>query len=141
MLRSMKILKIDPTIIIEFYFKEIRGICEMACQDFHSGLTKKQCSEIESIQKKSLKIILGDLYSTYEEACTLLSAEPLADRRDSLCLVFVKRAVRSVLHSDISISLTRSDKNLLKEYKFNTKCFYNSPLPYLSRIFNQNIEK
>ena len=144
MLRRMKILKIDPTIIIDFYFKEIRSICEMACQVFHSGLTKKQCSEIESVQKKSLKIILGDLYSTYEEACTLLSAEPLADRRDSLCLTFVKRAVRSGLHSDIftpgcSISSTRSDKNLLKEYNCNTKRFYNSPLPYLSRIFNQNI--
>ena len=146
MLRRMKLLRIDPTIIIDFYFKEIRSICEMACQVYHSGLTKKQSAEMESIQKKSLKIVLGDLYGTYEEACTLLAAEPLADRRDSLCLTFVKRAVRSGLHSDIftpgcSISSTRSDSNMLKEYKCNTKRFYNSPLPYLSRIFNQNMTK
>ena len=117
----MKLLRIDPTIIIDFYYKENRSICEMACQVYHSGLTKKQSAEMESIQKKSLKIVLGDLYGTYEEACTLLAAEPLADRRDSLCLTFVKRAVRSGLHFDTFTpicslsSTTRSDNNLLKE--------------------------
>ena len=70
----------------------------MACQVFHSGLTKKQSSDIENIQKKSLKIILGSLYSGYDEACTLLGAEPLSDRRDTLCLTFVKRAVKSGQH-------------------------------------------
>ena len=61
------------------------------CQIFHSGLTKNQSRDIENIQKKSLKIILGKLYSCYEEACTLLSCEPLSDRRDSLCLTFITR--------------------------------------------------
>ena len=72
MLRRMKILKIDPAIIVDFYFKEIRSICEMACQVFHSGLTKMQSNIFESIQKKSLRIILGEQYFGYEEACTLL---------------------------------------------------------------------
>ena len=58
----------------------------MACQVFHSGLTKQQSMQIENIQKKSLKIILGSLYENYEEACTLLNAEPLSDRRTTLCL-------------------------------------------------------
>ena len=107
MLRRMKILKIDPAILVEFYFKEIISVCEMACQVFHSGLTKQQTKDIENIQK-SLKIILGDIYSSYEEACTLLTAEPLSDRRQTQCVNFVKRAVKSGLHSDIFIPASSS---------------------------------
>ena len=144
MLRRMQILNIDPTIIVDFYFKEIRSLCEMACQVFHSGLTKKQSSDIENIQKKSLKIILGPLYSGYDEACTLLGAEPLSDRRDTLCLTFVKKAVKSGQHTDLFIpaggqTTTRSNNNLLKEYLCNTKRYYNSPLVYLSRMYNQAV--
>ena len=146
MLRRMKLLKIDPSIIVDFYFKEVRSICEMACQVFHSGLTKQQTQDIENIQKKSLKIILGDIYSSYEEACTLLTAEPLSDRRHTQCVNFVKRAVKSGLHSDIFVPAsssvnTRSNKNLVKEYKCNTKRYYNSPLVYLSRVHNEEVKK
>ena len=146
MLRRMKILCIDPSIIVDFYFKEIRSICEMACQVFHSGLTKQQSQDIENIQKKSLKIILGNLYSNYEEACTLLNAEPLSDRRITQCITFVKRAVKSGLHTDIftpasNTMNTRSGNNLVKEYTCNTKRFFNSPLVYLSRIYNQEVRK
>ena len=125
-------MKIDPTIIVDFFFKEVRSVCEMACWVFHSGLTKQQTQDIENIQKKSLKIILGDVYSSYEEACTLLSAEPLSDRRQTQCVNFVKRAVKSGLHSDIFILAsssvnTRSSKDLVREYTCNTKRCYNSP--------------
>ena len=146
MLRRMRILKIDPSIIVDFYFKEIRSVCEMACQVFHSGLTKQQSQDIENIQKKSLKIILGDVYSCYEEACSLLLAEPLADRRHTQCVNFVKRAVKSDLHTDLFIPAsssvnTRSRKDLVKEYKCNTKRYYNSPLVSLSRIHNEEVKK
>ena len=118
----------------------------MVCQVFHSGLTKQQTQDIENIQKKSLKIILGDIYSSYEEACTLLSAEPLSDRRQTQCVNFVKRAVKSGLHSDIFILAsssvnTRSSKDLLREYTCNTKRYYNSPLVYLSRMHNEEVKK
>ena len=116
----------------------------MACQVFHSGLTKKQAGEIENIQKKSLKIILGPLYAGYDEACTLLGAEPLSDRRDTLCLTFIKKAVKRGEYSDFFIpaggqTTTRSNNNLLKEYLCNTKRYYNSPLVYLSRVYNQAV--
>ena len=140
----MKVLNIEPEIILDFYFKEIRSILEMGCQIFHSGLTKNQSRDIENIQKKALKIILGRLYSCYEEACTLLSCEPLSDRRDTLCLKFIRKAVKRGQHQNIFIpatsnNKTRSKKQLLKEYTCNTQRFYNSPLVYLSRIHNKNL--
>ena len=81
----------------------------MACQVFHSGLTQQESLDIEAIQKKSLQIILGDQYGGYEEACTLLSAEPRYDRRQTLCLTFVKRSnnvgFRHFYSSEKTISL------------------------------------
>ena len=144
MLRRMKLLNIDPTILVDFCFKEIRSICEMGCQVFHSGMTKSQSRDIENIQRKSLKIILGNLYSNYEEACTLLMAEPLSDRRLAQCITFVKRSVKSGLHSDIflpakTLAHTRSSTKMLKEYNCNTKRFYDSPLVSLSRLYNEAI--
>ena len=140
------LFNIDPDIIVDFYFKEIRSIFEMACQVFHSGLTKYQSNNIEKMQKRALKLILGEHYSSYDEACILMSAEPLSDRRDTLCLTFINRAVKGGLHSDIfkpahSYNITRSDNNQLKEFTCNTKRFFNSPLVYLSRLFNQNLKK
>ena len=143
MLRRMKILNIDPYIILDFYFKEIRSICEMACQVFHSGLTQRQSSDIEMVQKKALRIILGNSYVSYEVACTLMSAEPLSDRRDTQCLKFIQKAVKKGLHSDIfrlapKIRATRSGNNKLVEYTCNTKRYFNSPLVYLSRLYNEH---
>ena len=146
MLRRMKILNIDPDIIVDFYFKGIRSICEMACQVFHSGLTKNQSKDIEKIQKRALKLILGNQYSCYDEACTLMSAEPLSDRRDTLCVTFMKRTVKGGLHEDIFMprtgsSMTRSNNNLIREYTCNTQRYFNSPLVYLSRLYNQTLNK
>ena len=145
MLRRMKILNIDPFIIIDFFFKEIRSICEVACQVFHSGLTQKQSKDIENIQKKALKIILGRSYYSYEVACTIMSAEPLSDRRQTQCLKFIRKAVKGGLHSDIfkpaqnSITTRSSNKKLL-EYTCNSQRYFNSPLVFLSRLYNQNLK-
>ena len=40
-----------------------------------------------------MRIILGEKYFGYEEACTTLYSDPLADRRDTQFLTFVRRAV------------------------------------------------
>ena len=139
----MKLLNIDPFIILDFYFKEIRSICEMGCQVFHSGLTQRQAKSIEMVQKRALKIILGNSYHNYEVACILMSAEPLSDRRDSQCLKFIQKAVKEGHHSDIfklahNSRVTRNNNNKLVEYTCNTKRYYNSPLVYLSRLYNQH---
>ena len=146
MLRRMKILNIDPFIIIDFYFKEIRSICEMACPVFHSGLTQRQSRDIEMIQKRALKISLENSYHNYEVACILMSAEPLSYRRESLCLTFIKKAVKKGLHTDIfkladKTRVTRSSNTMLTECTCNTKRYFNSLLVYLSRIYNQHIKR
>ena len=46
-LRRMKILDIEPYIILDVYVKEIRSVLELAVPAWHSGLTKKQSIDIE----------------------------------------------------------------------------------------------
>ena len=71
-------------------------------------------------EDEALQIILGKVYSNYEESCTLLSCESLSDRRDYLCLI--KCAVKSGQHKNTFIpaqschNITRSKNNQLKEY-------------------------
>ena len=59
-------------------------ILEYACPVWHNSLTNEQCHQIESIQRRALKIICGQ-YTTYNEICSNLKLSSLADRRSVLC--------------------------------------------------------
>ena len=56
----MKVLGVDPYVIIDVYVKEIRAILELAVPAWHSGLTKKQSAYIERVQRVAVSIILSD---------------------------------------------------------------------------------
>jgi hypothetical protein len=49
-------IELDIHQMFDVYSKEIRSILEMAVPVWHSGLTRKQSSEIENIQKMAMKI-------------------------------------------------------------------------------------
>ena len=85
------------------------------------------------------------LYDGYDEACSLLSAENLSERRDTLCLTFVKKAVKSGLHSDIfvpanSTKSTRSDTNHLRIY-LQYKTVFQLPFALSFQSFQPESEK
>ena len=73
LLRRMKRRNLDPLLICDYYTKEIRPVLELAAPAWHSNLTKSQSTSIERVQKTALRVILGDLYTNYEYACSLLS--------------------------------------------------------------------
>ena len=86
-------------------------------RSFIQASQKNQSRDIENIKKKALKINLGEHYGNYELACTLMSAEPLSDRRDAICLTFIKKAVKKGFHTDIfkparTLNFTRSKKSI-----------------------------
>ena len=68
MLRRMKSLNLNITQMFDVYVKEVHSILEMAVPVWHSGITRRQASKIESIQKLALKIILGSQNKCYTEA-------------------------------------------------------------------------
>ena len=73
LLRRMKVLDLEPKIIIEYYLKEIRVLAEQGVPIWNSGLTKKQVGDLERIQKVALKIILAEKYENYHNACKIIN--------------------------------------------------------------------
>ena len=143
-LRRMKILDIDPTIILDVYIKEIRPLLEMGAPAWHSGLTMKQSAEIERVQKTAVRIILGATtdrrgISSYTNSLTILGIEKLEERRLRLCINFAKKSLKS-RHKDMfqpnpSTQNTRNRKPY-HEHHVNTVRAFQSPLVFLTRLLN-----
>ena len=88
LLRRLQPLGLSVQELFDVYSKEIRSILEFAVPVWHSGISKKEASEIEAIQKLAFRIILGQTYSGYSSACALLSSEPRKQRRQ---IFFIKQ--------------------------------------------------
>ena len=139
-LRRLKKFNLDIYKIFDVYTKEVRSILEFAVPVWHSGLTRNESRQIETIQKASFKIILGESYISYEVACTILGTEPLELRRAQLCLKFAKKDVKkthSLFQKTEKTTITRSKQLLAVEPKCRTSRFEKSSIPYLSRILNR----
>ena len=146
LIRRMKVLKLEPELIFDYYIKEIRVLLEQGVAVWNSGLTKSQISELEKVQKVALKIILGDQYYSYELACNFFKIERLSTRRLQLCTNFALKLYKSdksdyyFTHSKKTIN-TRSEQPLLVENHCNTTKAFNAPHNYLARLINQNKSK
>ena len=145
MLRRMKLLDVEPLVMLDVYLKEIRSILELAVPAWHSGLTQKQSADIERVQRVALKIILSDKFGfsdiCYDQALVILELEPLSVRREGLCINFARKALRS-RHKDMFNTLSSHpntrNRPAVYEAPSNTKRCFNSPLNYLTRLLNQN---
>ena len=145
-IRRMKVLDVDPHILLDVYIQETRSVLELAVPAWHSGFTKKQAASIERVQRVAVSIILSDSVTgqcdfSYDMALVMLEIEPLKDRREKLCKNFANKTLKS-RHADIFTPnpknhYTRS-KPGFQIKKCNSKRCYNSPLNYLTRMLNSD---
>ena len=143
-LRRMKVLDIEPSVILDVYLKEIRSVIELAVPAWHSGLTQKHAADIERVQRVAVAIILSDCMTgkcdlSYDMGLVILDIEPLDVRREKLCKTFAKKTLKSK-HSDMfkengNHHFTRNKPDYVIP-KCNTKRFFNSPQNYLTRLLN-----
>ena len=143
-LRRMKLLDLEPLVMLDVYTKEIRSVLELAVPAWHSGLTVKQSEEIERVQRVAVSIILSDCNTglsdfSYDMALVTLDLEPLHVRREKLCLTFARKTLKS-RHSDLFLEngsqhLTRGKQTYVEQRSNTTRC-YKSPLNYLTRLLN-----
>ena len=125
--------------LFDVYAKEVISILEYAVPVWHGGLTRRQSSEIESVQKLAFRIILRQSYTTYADACAFFNTNSLEQRRRTLCLRFARKNMKSnnsffvpfVPHPGL-----RERSKLVQEYKCNTARFRRSSLPFLSSLLN-----
>ena len=146
LLRRMKLLQLEPNIIIDYYMKEIRVMAEQGVPIWNSGLTKSQKGDLERIQKVALKIVLSDDYQTYEAACDTFNLKKMSERRSDLSTNFAVKLYKSDRSSDFythaySVVDTRREPNLVVENLSRTKRCYNAPHNYLARLVNLNQDK
>ena len=136
----MKVLDVEPLVILDVYTKEIRSLLELAVPVWNSGLTQKQVADIERVQRVAVSVILSDCKTGYYNmALVILDLEPLDARRENLCKTFAKKTLKS-RHTDIckvnpNQHYTRNKQEFF-ENKCNTRRYFNSPLNYLTRLIH-----
>ena len=143
-LRRMKVLDIEPYVILDVYLKEIRSVLELAVPAWHSGLTQKQSADLERVQRVAVSIILSDSNTglceyPYNMALVILDIEPLEVRRENLCITFAKKTLKS-RHSNMFKESnyhynTRNKPDFVLP-NWNTKRFLDSPQNFLTRLLN-----
>ena len=144
LLRSMKNCGLNLNELVDAYKKEVRSLLELAVPVWSSGITQEQSLKIERVQKSSLAAILGQQYTSYNEALALTKLEKLETRRTKICLRFTTKNVKSAncLFTFVNKKHnTRSNEGLLQEFQCRKNAFYQSGLPYLARLYNANFKQ
>ena len=81
----MKILGLDPLILVDYYMKEIRVHLELTVPVWHSGLNRKQSNDTECVQRIAIHIIQGKSDSSYEQSCENSGLRPLYLWHQDIC--------------------------------------------------------
>ena len=123
-LRRLKNLGLDKSIILDVYQKEIRSILEFGAPIWNGNISQYDSNRIEQVQKKVFRLILENSYNSYEEACTTLKTKPLKERRIQLCLKFAQKEVKkedSIFKKyDPKINIRHKHKKKVEEIFCNT---------------------
>ena len=147
LLRRLRIVKLQPELILDFYIKEVRPLLEQGVPICNSGLTRAQCRDIENVQKLCLKVILGKDYTGYAEALEELELETMKDRRESRCLKFALKSLLHPVHCAMfpvnSMILDNNKTHQPKEqFQVNwarTESYRMSSIPYIQRMLNEYV--
>ena len=136
----------DRKILKQIYTTYIRSILENAATVWHSGLTQLNVNDLERLQKASLRVILGNKYSTYEEALSDMNIESLYDRRTKLCFNFIKKSIKLdnfknlfPENKNVNMNIRNHEKYLMKKYK--TERCKKTSVPYLQSLMNKYVRE
>ena len=130
--------------LVDIYSKQVRSVLEFGVPVWNSSLTKEEVKDIERVQKSFHQIALGTDFLNYADALDQTGLDTLEIRRTKLCLGFAKKAAKHTKHShwfakrnDQGMPNTRSVKLNFSEPICRLERFKNSPIPYLTRLLNE----
>ena len=128
--------------LFTLYVWYIRTSLEYGVPVWHSSLTRKQSDQLERVQRRCFRIILGSAYLGYDEACERLGTTSLEKRRTQLCYRFAKGILKSEKHRAMLPApfqhryTTRGRERLLPSVRCRQARYYKSSVPYLVRLLN-----
>ena len=124
------------------YIMQVRSKLEQSAVLWHFGLSDKNRTKLERVQKSALKVILGKRYTTYSDALKKLNIETLEDIRKSLCLKFAKKCLQVEKLKKLFPKNLRNHTMLKRgseKFKVNrslTTRYKNSAIPQMQRMLN-----
>ena len=142
MLAKLKYVGSSTEDLIDIYTKFIRSLTEYASTTFHSSLTQKLVNKLESIQKTSLRVILGVMYVTHEAALEMCGLETLYLRREKKSLTFAIKCTKHTINQAMfPLNPTLDTHQIRKREKFKvnkarTETYKKSTIPYLQQRLN-----
>ena len=115
-------------------------MCSLALY-YNSGL-QDESTDLERVQKVSLKIILKQEYESYEQALQKTGLETLSERRAKLCLNFAKKCVENqatqhmfpLAESGHEMKTRPHEKYFVQPAR--TERLLKSAIPYLQKLLN-----
>ena len=137
--RSISVLK-------RIYFQRIRSKLEYGCKVWHSSLTMKNRNDLERCQKSSLRLILGPMYESYEQALKYLHIDTLDQRREKLCISFAKKCIKLNNMKSLFPTLNRKcnmETRLNMKYVINkarSEKYKLSAVPQMQRMLNKDYQ-
>ena len=142
MLGRLKRFGVPVEDLTSVYVGYVRPIVEYAAPVWHGSISKQQSQQIERIQKRACRTILGTQYTTYMEALNLTGLQSLDDRRTQLCYNFAQKCTVSDRYADwfplnnSTHSMRLRNTSTYHVPRYRTNRYGNSSIPYLSRLLN-----
>ena len=128
--------------LLAVYQTYIRPLVEYASPVWHPAITQEQSNQIEMIQKRSCRLILGNRYEHYNTSLLDLDTTMLSDRREQSLHKFGQKLLNSERHQhliprrpDSGYSLRKS--RTYREPRARTNRYSKSTIPHIIRLLNQ----
>jgi len=143
MLSRLKRFGIPVKDLVSVYVGYVRPLVEYAVPVWNGSITARQTQQLERIQKRACRIILGPTYTTYTEALATTNLQSLVDRRYHLCSQFANKCITSDRYVDLfpvnnrtHTMCTRMKTKPYRVPRYRTERYGNSSIPYLTKILN-----
>ena len=129
----------------QIYMLQVRSKLEQSAVLWHSGITRKDCQELERIQKSAMKVIFGNGYKDYQDALKKIGLDTLEKRRDRLCLDFAKGCLKiEKLKKIFPLNNKKENKETRNKEKYvvniaRTERYKKSAIPFMQRLLNNDV--
>ena len=127
------------TKLITLYILKVRSILMFGSACYHSSLTLEQSRKLELQQKRSLAVILGSDYRSYNNALTLTSLPRLDNLRETNYLKWAIKTQANPKHSDmfpLNLNNTRQTNKFIEIFCRGSK-LYKSAIPSMIRALKR----
>ena len=123
----------------------MRSILEQSYVVWHSSLTEENSTDLESVQKAAVRIILEGKYQNYQEALIKIDLDTLFNRREDLSKKNAVKCFKSENDKTKNMFPIRNQQNkktrkkepYLVNFAYN-KRLKDSAIPYMQRLLNKD---